>query len=81
MPADPQTLITAGRCYECYGSLDLYWTMKLQLLANISLSVNSSNDVTPQGLMAAGKCYECYTTGYPAEIMELVLLSQISGSP
>jgi hypothetical protein len=78
---DPQSLLTAAQCYDCFGSstymLDL---MKVALLAQISLAKNPANNVTPQGLLAAANCYQCFgASEYMLKLMELALLAQIAG--
>ena len=77
MATDPQSLMTQGNCFACYGA-STFEILKLALLAQISLTHNPSNDVTPQGLFAAGKCLECYGMVSEPKLMELVLLQQIS---
>lgn len=76
---DPQSLLTAGKCYACPGAT-VFEIMKLQLLADISLQKNPANDVTPQGLISQGKCFPCFATVSTARIMELALLAQIASS-
>ena len=77
MPSDPQTLITEGHCFACYGASN-FEIMKLALLSRISKLVNPDNDVTPQGLLSQGECLECYGMVSTPKLMELVLLSQIA---
>jgi hypothetical protein len=77
MATDPQSLMTQGRCYACYGA-STFEILKLSLLAQISLTHNPENDVTPQGLLAQGACLECYGMVTTPKLMELVLLNQIA---
>jgi hypothetical protein len=77
MATDPQSLIAAGHCYVCYGA-SIFETLKLALLAEISLAKNPANDVTPQGLISQGKCLECYGMVSIPRLMELVLFTQIA---
>jgi len=76
-PTDPQSLLSAGACYACFGA-SLFQTMKLQLLADISLQSNPANDVSPQGLINQGKCYPCYANVSTPQLMELALMAQIT---
>jgi hypothetical protein len=77
---DAQGLISRGSCYNCTGGgLSVYQMMKLALLAQLSLLVNASNDVTPQGLINQGACFSCLGMLSMYEIMEMVLLKQIAG--
>src|SRR5208337_1812875 len=78
MATDPQSLLTAARCWECFGaSRYQLQLMKLGLLVNI---VNGNMAATdPQSLLAAAKCFMCYaSTPYMLDLMELALLAQIS---
>jgi hypothetical protein len=77
MATDPQSLLTSGHCYVCYGA-STFETLKLALLAQISTTHNPANNVTPQGLLAQGQCLECYGMVSIPRLMELVLLSQIA---
>jgi hypothetical protein len=77
MATDPQSLMTAGKCFACYGA-STFEIMKLALLSQISTAHNAANDVTPQGLIAQGKCLECYGMVSIPQLMELVLLNQIA---
>lgn len=74
---DPQTLLTSGHCFACYGA-STFEILKLALLAQISTTHNPSNDVTPQGLLSQGQCLECYGMVSIPRLMELVLLAQIA---
>jgi len=77
MATDPQSLLSAGHCFACYGA-STFEILKLALLAQISQSHNPANDVTPQGLLTQGACLECYGMVSTPKLMELVLLSQIA---
>lgn len=77
MPADPQTLMSEGHCFACYGA-STFEILKLALLARISKASNPANDTTPQGLLAQGQCLECLGMVSIPRLMELVLLNQIA---
>jgi len=77
MALDPQSLITQGECYACYG-LSSAMVMKLSLLAQISLARNASNNVTPAALIDQAKCFACFSSASLGEMMELALLAQIA---
>lgn len=77
MAADPQSLMTQGKCFACFGASN-FEIMKLALLAQISTAHNPANDVTPQGLLTQGACLECFGMVSIPRLMELVLLSQIA---
>jgi hypothetical protein len=74
---DPQSLLTAGHCFACFGASQ-FEVMKLALLVDISLQTNPANNVTPQGLISQGQCYPCYADVSLPKLMELVLLAQIA---
>jgi len=78
MATDPQSLATAGNCYECLGMLSQYEIFKIVMLAQISTALNASNDVTPQGLLNQATCFECYGFMTIAQLLELALLAQIA---
>lgn len=75
---NPQTLISQGSCYECYGPLTMGDLMKIVLLSNILLAQNPMAATDPQSLYAYGKCFNCYGPLSPADIMIIALLDQIS---
>jgi hypothetical protein len=79
MPAlNPQTLISEGRCYECFvADLSLAKGIKLALLARTLIALVPTADVTPQGLLTYAQCYACYGMSQ-FEMIELALLDQIS---
>lgn len=74
---DPQSLMTQGHCFACYGASN-YEIMKLALLQDIALAHNPAADVTPQGLLAAGKCLECFGMVSQPKLMELALYQIIA---
>lgn len=77
MATDPQSLMTQGHCFACYGA-SKFQIMKLALLQQIALAHNPLADVTPQGLLSAGKCLECFGMVSIPKLMELVLLQIIA---
>jgi hypothetical protein len=79
MATDPQTLIDASKCYECYGASNYNLELiELGLLRQILLASNPVADTTPQTLLAAAKCYACYaTSNYSLGLLRLALLVQI----
>lgn len=72
MATDPQSLLTAATCYDCY--LPQAWLLKLGLLKQILLNQNAMADTTPQGLITAAQCYDCPPL---YALYELGLLQQI----
>lgn len=77
MATDPQSLLSSGNCYACYGA-STFEIMKLSLLAQISKAHNASNATDPASLIAQGKCYPCYGNVSMSKLMELALLAQIA---
>lgn len=75
--SDPQSLITAGHCFVCYGASTAQ-TMKLALLVQISHNHNAANQTDPQSLISQGACLECFGMVSLPKLMELVLLNQIA---
>jgi len=71
----PQTLLTGGRCYDCYGAGTVQM-MRLSLLANILTALNPMAATDPQSLLTYGKCFDCYGAN-GVQMMELALLDQI----
>lgn len=74
---DPQSLMTQGSCFACYGA-STYEIMKLALLAQISLAHNPDNNTDPVFLISEGRCYECFGQVTIPQLMILVLLNQIA---
>lgn len=74
---DPQSLLSQGHCYACYGASE-FQIMKLALLAQISTNHNATNATDPQSLLSQGKCLECFGRVSIPRLMELVLLNQIA---
>jgi len=76
MPATaPQTLLTGGRCFDCYGASAVQ-IQRLSLLANILTALDPMAATDPQSLITYGKCFDCYGAN-TVQIMELALLDQI----
>ena len=75
-----QTLLAAASCYQCntpnaYG----LGMIKLGLLRQILLSLNSMADTTAQTLLSAASCYQCYSANpYMLQMIELGLLQTIA---
>jgi hypothetical protein len=79
MSTDPQSLITSGKCFACYGA-SVFQVMKLSLLASISQARNPANQVDPASLIAQGKCFPCFSNASLIDVMVLALLNQIASS-
>lgn len=77
MAVDSQTLLAASNCYMC-NTPGEWQLMKLSLLRQIALSMNSMADVTPQGLINQANCYNCFGNPGMWQLMELALLAQIA---
>ena len=77
MNTDPQSLISAGKCYACFNS-STFQIMKLALLASISTNHNPANKTDPATLLAQAKCYSCNSNASQPKLMELALLAQIA---
>lgn len=77
MATDPQSLMTQGKCYACYGASE-FEIMKLALLAQISTNHNAGNATDPASLIAQGKCFPCFGEVTIPKLMELALLAQIN---
>ena len=77
MNTDPQTLLTAAKCYVC-EQVSIAQALKLQLLADISLAHNPANQVDPQSLLSQAKCFSCFSNASIGKLMELALLAQIA---
>lgn len=78
MPATPtDLLLSEGRCYLCFGSLDMASILRLALMARAVLAADPDADVSPQALVTYGQCYACLglSTG---EIMELSLTDMLA---
>ena len=71
----PQTLLTGGRCFDCYGA-GAVQMMRLSLLSNILTALNPMAATDPQSLITYGKCFNCYGAS-GVQMMELALLDQI----
>ena len=71
----PQTLLTGGRCFDCYGASAVQM-MRLSLLSNILTALNPMAATDPQSLLTYGKCFDCYGAN-GIQMMELALLDQI----
>ena len=71
----PQTLLTGGSCFDCYGASAVQM-MRLSLLANILTALNPMAATDPQSLLTYGTCFNCYGAG-SVQMMELALLDQI----
>jgi hypothetical protein len=77
MPAtDPQSLINAANCYNCF---DMPKLLKLGLLRQILLVLNPMAATDPQSLLNQAQCYSCYRD--QADLLELALLAQIVNTP
>ena len=77
MSTDPQSLITAGKCFACFTSSTAE-IMKLALLAAISTNHNPANQTDPASLLSQAKCYSCNSNASQPKLMELALLAQIA---
>src|SRR5580704_9427005 len=82
MPTDPQSLLSAAGCYDCYGgSPGMQGLLRLALLRQILLAQNPNAMTDPQSLLTQANCYACYANspGMVA-LLELGLLAQISSN-
>lgn len=77
MATDPQSLMTSGHCYACYGASEMQ-VMKLALLAAISTNHNAANQTDPQSLMTQARCFACFGMVSQPKMLELALLAQIA---
>ena len=77
MATDPQSLITAGKCYACFTSSTVE-IMRLALLSAISKAHNAANQTDPQSLLTQANCFLCFSNESTADLLELALLAQIA---
>ena len=76
MATDANTLLAAVKCYECLAP-GQWQLLKLALLKQTLLALNSMSDTSVNTLLASVKCYECLAPGqWP--LLELALLQQIA---
>jgi hypothetical protein len=76
---DPQTLLAAANCYQCFGATPYQLQlMKLALLADIVKSNNAMAATDPQSLLASANCYQCFASNpFMLQLMELALLNLV----
>jgi hypothetical protein len=74
---DPQSLLNAAKCFECYSSSNPEQLLELALLAITTRNANAMATTDPQGLFTLAKCYLCQGVSQ-FQALKLALLSQIS---
>lgn len=77
MATDPQSLLAAAKCYECFTTTDQQDLIELALWAQIALLRNPMATTDPQGLFNLAKCYLCMGVSL-YQALKLALLAQIS---
>ena len=79
MPStDPQSLLAAAKCFDCFGQGSQLELMKLALLAQIAKTQNPMTATDPKSLLAQANCFSCYASSpFMLSLMELALLNLI----
>jgi hypothetical protein len=77
LATDPQSLLAAAKCFECFTSASSEQLIELQLWSQILTGVNAVAATDPQSLFTQSKCYLCMGVSQ-FQALKLALLAQIS---